>query len=113
MIKLDQARRIYFVGIKGVAMAALAIWAKEAGKIVTGSDVAEEFPTDEELKKVRIDVHEGFDEVHLVAFKPDLVIYTGAHGGRDNPQVLEAIKRGIASVPMVKPWDWRWKAGGR
>ncbi|MEK7119802.1 MAG: cyanophycin synthetase [Patescibacteria group bacterium] len=102
MIKLDQARRIYFVGIKGVAMAALAIWAKEAGKIVTGSDVAEEFPTDEELKKVRIDVHEGFDGVHLVAFKPDLVIYTGAHGGRDNPQVLEAIKRGIASVPHGK-----------
>lgn len=102
MITLDQSKRIYFVGIKGVAMAALAIWAKETGKIVSGSDVGEEFPTDEELKKARIDVHEGFDEVHLVAFNPDLVIYTGAHGGRDNPQVLEAIKRSIASAPHGK-----------
>ncbi len=102
MIKLDQAKRIYFVGIKGVAMAALAIWAKEAGKIVAGSDVTEEFPTDEELKKAGIDVHEGFEDVHLAVFQPDLIIYTGAHGGWDNLQVQEAIKRGIPVVPHGK-----------
>ncbi|MBI3342632.1 UDP-N-acetylmuramate:L-alanyl-gamma-D-glutamyl-meso-diaminopimelate ligase, partial [Candidatus Gottesmanbacteria bacterium] len=102
MNKLQQSKRIYFVGIKGVAMAALAIWAKESGKLVAGSDVGEEFPTDEELKKAEIPVHEGFDEAHLAAFKPDLVIYTGAHGGRDNLQVQEAIKRGVASVPHGK-----------
>lgn len=102
MNPLKQSKRIYFVGIKGVAMAALAIWAKEAGKIVVGSDVGEEFPTDEELKKAEIDVHEGFDVTHLVAFKPDLVIYTGAHSGRDNPQVLEAMKRAVSSVPHGK-----------
>lgn len=90
---------MYFVGIKGVAMAALTIWAKEAGKVVAGSDVGEEFPTDEELKKAEIDVHEGFEEVHLAAFKPDLVIYTGAHGGRDNPQVVHAKEHAIPSLP--------------
>ncbi len=98
----SKIKRIYFVGIKGVAMASLAIWAQESGKVVAGSDVGEEFPTDEELKKSGIDVHEGFDEVHLLAFKPDLVIYTGAHGGRDNPQVVEAMKREISSLPHGK-----------
>ncbi|OGG30528.1 UDP-N-acetylmuramate--L-alanine ligase [Candidatus Gottesmanbacteria bacterium RIFCSPLOWO2_01_FULL_49_10] len=99
MNQLNQSKRIYFVGIKGVAMAALAVWAKELGKVVAGSDVAEEFPTDEELKKTKIDVHEAFDETHLVAFKPDLVIYTGAHGGRDNPQVVYAKEHSITSFP--------------
>lgn len=102
MINLDHVKRIYFIGIKGVAMAALAIWAKEAGKIVAGSDVTEEFPTDEELKKAEIEVHEGFDIIHLVTFSPDLVIYTGAHGGLDNPQVQEAIKRRIPVAPHGK-----------
>ncbi|MBI4066311.1 hypothetical protein HY411_01200 [Candidatus Gottesmanbacteria bacterium] len=92
-------KRVYFVGIKGVAMAALAIWARESGHIVAGSDVGEEFPTDEELKKVSIDVHEGFDQAHLVAFKPDLVIYTGAHGGRENSQVVYATDHNITSLP--------------
>lgn len=96
---MDKVKRIYFVGIKGVAMAALAIWAKESGKIVAGSDVGEEFPTDEELKKAEIDVHEGFDEKHLTAFKPDFVVYTGAHGGRDNPQVVYANEHAIPSLP--------------
>lgn len=102
MMKLDQVKRIYFVGIKGVAMAALAIWAKEFGKIVAGSDVTEEFPTDEELNKAKIEVREGFDHAHLIAFKPDLVIYTGAHGGLDNPQVQAAIERGVPAVPHGK-----------
>lgn len=102
MNQLDKAKRIYFVGIKGVAMAALAIWAKEAGKIVAGSDVGDEFPTDEELKKAGIALHEGFEKKDLAAFQPDLVIYTGAHGGRDNPQVQEAIERRIPVTPHGK-----------
>lgn len=99
---MDKYNRIYFVGIKGVAMASLAIWAKESGKVVAGSDVEEEFPTDEELRKAEIEVHEGFDIIHLVTFRPDLVIYTGAHGGWDNPQVQEATKRGIPSMSHGK-----------
>ena len=59
MNPVQQSKRIYFVGIKGVAMAALALWAKETGKTVAGSDVAEEFPTDEELKKAEIQVCVG------------------------------------------------------
>lgn len=96
---VNRSKRIYFVGIKGVAMTALAIWAKESGKIVAGSDVGEEFPTDEELMKSGITVHEGFDESYISVFSPDLVIYTGAHGGRDNPQVVYANGHAIPSLP--------------
>lgn len=102
MIKLDQAKRIYFIGIKGVAMAALAIWAKESGKEVAGSDVEEEFPTEEELVAAGISIHTGFDDAHLLAFRPDLVIYTGAHGGKDNPQVVVSVKRHIQALPHGK-----------
>lgn len=99
---VNKSKRIYFVGIKGVAMAALAIWAKEAGKTVAGGDVMEEFPTDEELKKAGIVVHDGFNEAHLAAFQPDMVIYTGAHSGRDNPQVVYAKEHAIPSLPHGK-----------
>ncbi|MEK7543818.1 MAG: cyanophycin synthetase [Patescibacteria group bacterium] len=99
MNHIQQSKRIYLVGIKGVAMAALAIWAKDAGKSVAGSDVGEEFPTDEELKKAHVDIHVGFDSSHLAAFKPDVVVYTGAHGGRDNPQVMYAKEHAISVLP--------------
>lgn len=90
-------KHVYFVGIKGVAMAALAIYCKERGMKVSGSDTDEEFPTDEELAKANISVDIGFDPDFLK--KADLVIYTGAHGGRDNPVVKKAVSLGITTLP--------------
>lgn len=96
-------KRIHFVGIKGVAMAALAIWYREAGYMVTGSDVTEEFPTDEILAKAGIAILPDFDPRNLRGrVKPSLVIYTGAHGGRDNPEVVEAQALGIPTLPHGK-----------
>lgn len=99
---IQQSKRIYFVGIKGVGLAALAIWAKESGKIAAGSDVGEEFPTDEALNKAGIRVNRGFDVDHLTAFDPDLLIYTGAHGGRENVLVQKAIQQGIPAIAHGK-----------
>lgn len=81
-------------------MAALAVWAKESGMAVTGSDVEESFPSDAVLAQIGISVHIGFSPDHID--HPDLVIYTGAHGGRDNIEVQEAIKRGIPTLPHGK-----------
>jgi UDP-N-acetylmuramate--alanine ligase len=93
-------KRIHFVGIKGVAMAALAVWAKEAGYVVTGSDTAEQFPTDDVLAKAKIDVLSDFDPRNLGGrIPPGLVIYTGAHGGKDNSEVVEATALGIPTLP--------------
>ena len=91
-------KHIHFVGIKGVAMTALAVWYKEAGNIVTGSDTTETFPTDEVLVKARIHVV-SFDVKNIKKYNPDLVIYTGAHNGRDNPEVVQALKAGIHVLP--------------
>ena len=77
-------------------MTPLAIIAKEAGFDVTGSDIEDEFITDEPLKKAVITPFVGFSESHVKDF--DLVITTGAHGGYDNVEVKEARARGIKVI---------------
>lgn len=89
-------KHVHFIGIKGVAMAALAIYCNQRGIRVSGSDVLEEFPTDEMLRRAGITVHQSFDPKRLRGRpKPDLVIYTGAHGGQENSEVVEAVRLGI------------------
>lgn len=85
-------KKIYFVGIKGVGMASLAIIAKQAGFEVSGSDTDTVFITDELLNKNGIKTFIGFDSKHIKSFVKDasiedvLFITTGAHGGFDNPE---------------------------
>jgi len=99
-IDATKLKSVYFVGIKGVAMTALAIYCKEKGMRVTGSDVEEEFPTKESLEKMSIIPMKGFSGVHIDPLnKPDLVIYTGAHGGCDNVEVIAAKEMGIETMP--------------
>lgn len=93
-------KRVHMVGIKGVAMAAMAVFFAQKGMKVTGSDVPDEFPTDAELKAAHILVFDGFDPNHVLQKKlPDAVIYTGAHNGRDNPEVAAAIAKSIPVFP--------------
>ena len=81
------------MGIKGVGMATLALIAKEAGFIVTGSDVEEEFITDHILYDAGIEILKGFDIKNVEDFfgmtpgSECLMIATGAHGGFENPEV--------------------------
>ena len=92
---INKIKNIHFVGIKGVGMAPLAIIAKEAGFKVTGCDVDKAFITDESLKKAGIDVKIGFNALHVG--DADLVITTGAHGGFDNVENVEAK---IQNIPV-------------
>lgn len=98
---LNKVKSIHFVGIKGVAMTALAILAKEKGIEVTGSDVEEVFPTDSTLNRFSIPYQKGFNDSHL-PINLDLVIYTGAHKGINNIEVQEALNRGIPVLPHGK-----------
>ncbi len=75
-------------------MTPLAIIAKEAGCKVTGSDIDQEFITDDALKKAGIVPFKGFSEDNIK--KPDLVITTGAHNGYDNIEVKKAKQKNIA-----------------
>jgi len=93
---MNKVKSIHFVGIKGVGMTPLAIIAKEAGIKVSGSDIADEFITDISLKKADIDPLVGFVEEHIG--NVDLVITTGAHGGFNNVEVLEAKRKNIRVI---------------
>ena len=88
---MKKVKRIHFVGIKGVGLTPLAIIAKEAGIKVTGSDIGEVFITDKALAEVGIVPLVGFSQSHITD-DIELVITTGAHGGYDNVEVIEAKK---------------------
>ena len=72
-------------------MTSLACCCQDLDIQVTGSDVKEVFVTDKILKKRNIRWKVGFAEKNLKT-KPDLLITTGAHGGLNNVEVLEALK---------------------
>lgn len=82
-------KNAYFVGIKGVAMTALAVLLKEKGYLVTGSDISDEFATDAILARERILVKPGFSPKNIDKHF-DLVVVTGAHGGMTNPEARRA-----------------------
>lgn len=92
-----KAKTIHFTGIKGVGMAALCGIALDLKKIVSGSDTNEVFPTDAYLKTTKAKIKVGFDPKHLPK-NCDLVIYTGAHQGASNPEVIAAKKQGISTL---------------
>jgi UDP-N-acetylmuramate--alanine ligase len=79
--------RLHFIGIKGMGMSGLAIMASQLGYVVTGSDTAEEFPTDEVLRQSNISVFDGFSASNLKD-KPRIVL--SAAFGMENPEVKEA-----------------------
>lgn len=102
-MKMKKTIHIHLVGIKGVAMAALAVYLKEKGMRVSGSDVTQVFPTDEELTRAGITSMEGFAATHVEGkHKPDAVYFTGAHNGLDNVEVQAALAQNIPALPHGK-----------
>lgn len=93
---MEKIKSIHFVGIKGVGMTPLAIIAKEAGVKVSGSDIADEFITDVKLKEAGIVPIVGFKKENVG--NVDLVVATGAHGGFNNVEVLEAKRKKIKVI---------------
>lgn len=74
-------------------MTAIAQCLLDAGKKVQGSDVAEEFVTAQMLSQRHVHIDTSFET--SIPEDCDVVIYTAAHQGVDNPQVVAAQKRGL------------------
>lgn len=91
-----EIKKLFLVGIKGVAMTGLAIMAKKLGYEVTGSDVGETFSTDAVLKENDIKVFEGFSASNL-ADKPDLIVVSAAYGA-NNPELKVAKNKRIPVI---------------
>lgn len=94
-------KKVFFLGIKGVAMANLAVILKKMGIEVTGCDVEEEFITDRLLKDNGIFWKSGFDK-SLIDDKVDLFVFSAAHGGESNGLFKEAVKRGVETISQSK-----------
>ncbi|MGP1459286.1 MAG: UDP-N-acetylmuramate--L-alanine ligase [Treponema sp.] len=85
--------RVHFVGIKGTGMAALVEIMCGAGAVISGSDVAERFYTDEILASLGIRPV-PFSEVNIdddIQF----VVYSSAYSPATNPDLIAAARRKI------------------
>lgn len=90
----------YLVGIKGVAMTSMAQLLIDAGKHIAGSDVEENFVTQEILEKLNVKIDTDF-KINLPK-KTDCVIYTAAHQANENPQVRAAVAQNIPVISQAE-----------
>jgi UDP-N-acetylmuramate--alanine ligase len=87
----------FLLGIKGSAMANIAVMLKQLGKQVGGVDVAEEFITDIALTDNAISYSTNFTDANMLD-DVEVFVYSAAHGGEDNPLAQEAQRRGMMLV---------------
>jgi len=92
----------FLLGIKGSAMANIAIMLKQMGKKVNGVDVAEEFITDSSLSQNKIKYITNFSDISSLN-ECDVFVYSAAHGGEESMLAKEAKKRGklLVSQPQL------------
>ena len=100
---------VYFIGIKGTGMCALAELLHNRGVRVSGSDTEEKFYTDDILKELRIPFYESFEASHINggSSRPDLVIYSAAYSREagsteTNTELAEAQR---LEIPVCKYTD--------
>lgn len=91
-MKVEDIRHIHFVGIKGVGMTAMALYAQDMGKRVTGSDVQEQFVTEEILSRRKIAVSHAMYSDTLPK-GTDALIYSAAFP--NNPKITNAQHLGL------------------
>lgn len=93
-------RQVHLVGIKGVAMTSLAQLLSDAHIKITGTDVAEKFVTTAQLEKLDCQIAVGFDQP--LPEGTELVVFTAAHRGKFNSQVVIAQEQGIPTLSQAE-----------
>jgi len=100
---MDSVSSVYFIGIKGTGMCALAELMHNRGIRVSGSDREEVFYTDAILRELGIPYYESFEASHIESCGlPELVVYSAAYSFETNVEMAEAKRRGI---PLEKYTD--------
>ena len=98
MLNLSRIKKIYFIGIKGSGVVALAEILQRMNKAISGSDTKEKFFTDEILKKkLFVKFHEEFSEKHITN-DIDLVVYSTAYNESNNREFMAAKAKGIEMI---------------
>ncbi len=90
-INISDIKNVYFIGIGGIGMSALALYLKHLGKNVVGSDTG--FASYENLVETGIDVHKDYDSTRITS-SYDVVVYTLATP-KDNEELLKAGELGL------------------
>jgi len=94
---LRSCSSVYFIGIKGTGVCALAELLHGTGIKTGGSDIPEVFYTDAILKELGIPFHESFDPAHI-GDDIDLVIHSAAYTEENNEELAEARRK---SIPLA------------
>lgn len=94
-------KRGHLVGIGGVSMSPLAEVLTGAGLVITGSDILEGDNT-RRLRSLGIEVYIGHAPENIAA-GTDFVVRTAAVH-EDNPEVIEAYRRGIPVFERTQAW---------
>ena len=97
LAKTGKNASVYFVGIKGTGVCALAELLKESGVKAAGSDTKEVFYTNAILKKLGIPYHETFEPSHIGG-GIDLVIHSPVYSEENNAELAEARRK---SIPFI------------
>ncbi len=90
--------RIYFIGIKGTGMTALAEIYLNSGALVRGSDTHEKFYTDKILDSLGIPYNEGFSEANINR-KYDFIVHSAAYSVSNNIEMREALR---LEIPVIE-----------
>lgn len=93
-LKINE-NRVFFVGVGGISMSALATLTKDLGAQIAGSDAVENEQTIKLSLKCKVFI--GHNKNNIKTFKPTLVVFTGAIKN-DNPELVYAKKMGIKTM---------------
>jgi UDP-N-acetylmuramate: L-alanyl-gamma-D-glutamyl-meso-diaminopimelate ligase len=95
----DNNKKVYFLGVGGIAMGTLATMLKERGFDVSGSDQNLYPPMSLHLEALRIPLHQGYRAENLERRLPDVVV-VGNVIRRDNPEAQYVLEHNIPYVSM-------------
>ncbi|KQZ69910.1 UDP-N-acetylmuramate--L-alanine ligase [Nocardioides sp. Root151] len=95
LLPADQLGRVHFIGIGGAALSGIAKIMAQRGLHVTGSD-DNDTPFLPALRALGVTCHLGYAAEH-VGDADTVVVTTAAR--EDNPEVLEATRRGLRMLP--------------
>ncbi|HKC25035.1 MAG TPA: Mur ligase domain-containing protein, partial [Thermoanaerobaculia bacterium] len=95
----DRARTFHLIAVGGTAMAPLAGLLVEKGERVVGSDLPLYPPMSDRIAALGIEVLPGFSAANLAEDVDRVVV--GNLASKDNPELLEALRRclPVASMP--------------
>jgi UDP-N-acetylmuramate: L-alanyl-gamma-D-glutamyl-meso-diaminopimelate ligase len=103
------SRVFYLIAIGGTAMTPLAALLVEKGERVLGSDLPLYPPMSDRLSALGIDVLPGFAAANLPAGVDRVVV--GNLAGKDNPELVAALSRGLPVASMPETLRTEFLAG--